>query len=465
MNILLVYPKPNIFKPTSVIPLGLAYIASVLEQSGHKVIVNDLNVEPYKIDNILKNESIDLVGISASTPMIKAVWSISKRIKNYDNHITVVLGGPHPSALPVESLTHEDVDIVVRGEGEYTMRELCEKIETNAIDLESVNGISYKSNGHIMHTSGREYIKNLDELPFPAYHLFPSLDNYTPSQPLLSNSKRSAAIITSRGCPEQCIFCYKDVFGNRYRMRSPKNVIDEWKMLVEELRVREIAVQDDSFTLHKKRTIEICNGIKKEGLDIDWSTPNGIRVDTVNFDLLSSMKQAGCKLVWFGVESGSQRVLDDIVQKRIRLIQVEDAVKTAKRAGLEVGTFFVLGMPGETEEEMQMSIDFAKKLDPDYCQFTICGPFPGTRLYNYLVEKNVRLLDDWDLFGHYEGHAYFDYDGAKRGSIERMYKKAYKEFYLRPNYILRLLAKKKTYLNIRNTIKGGFHFICGDKFR
>jgi anaerobic magnesium-protoporphyrin IX monomethyl ester cyclase len=464
MNVLLIYPRPNIFKPSSVVPLGLAYLASVLEQSGNRVIVNDLNVEPDRIDNIIKNEPIDLVGISASTPMIKSAWSIAKKVKNINKNATVVLGGPHPSALPEEALKYEDIDIVVRGEGEYTLMDLCKKME-DEVGLESIDGISYKNNGYIKHNIAREYIKNLDELPFPAYHLFPSLDNYTPSQPLLSNSKRSAAIITSRGCPENCIFCYKEIFGSKYRMRSSKNVIDEWKMLVEELKVQEIAIQDDTFTLHKKRAIEICNMIKKEGLDVDWSTPNGIRVDTVNSELLSSMKQAGCKLVWFGVESGSQRVLDEIVQKKINLNQVEKAITTAKRVGLEVGTFFVLGMPGETEEEMQMSIDFAKKLDPDYCQFTICGPFPGTRLYTYLIEKNIRLLDDWDLFGHYEGHAYFEYEGVNKEIIEKMYKKAYKKFYLRPNYILKFFTKKETYLNITNTIKGASHFICGDKFR
>lgn len=460
MNILFIYPKPNIsFDTTHGLPLGIAYISAVLEKGGHRVSVLDLNVQPDNLEKRLKK--VDVVGVYAMTPAIKAAWGICERVKKTNPNTVTVIGGPHPTVLPAESLEHDFVDIVVRREGEYTFAELCDKLEKKQ-KLGNVKGISYKENGRIKHNPDREPIKNLDDLPFPAYHLFP-LDSYDPTRPTWINKRKiiPGTMITSRGCPFKCNFCFKGVHGNAFRYRSPQNVVDEIKFLIENYNINFLEFQDDNFSLIPKRAIEICKLMVKEGIDIKWSIPNGMsRVEKIDRELLQWVKKSGCVDIWIAVESGSQRVLSDIINKNITLDQIRNAVKLIKEFGFTVGGFVSMGNLGETKEDMLKSIDFACSLGLDRLQVTIITPFPGSRLYNMLTQEEGKLLvKDWDYYGPYEDKIFFEYDGMTQETIKKLYKKAYRRFYLRPSYIIKALTNPVTYVNMPLIIKEAIRFL------
>jgi radical SAM superfamily enzyme YgiQ (UPF0313 family) len=459
MKITLINPSPEIWIEARTLPLGLAYIAATLEKEGHKVEVIDLTIEKREPDDP------DLVGITATTPLIHEAWEIAKRVK--EAGALTVLGGPHPSSLPGESLSKPYVDFVVRGEGEITMKELCRTLEAKGISerkkssehlLKGIKGISYRKEGKIIHNPDRPYLKDLDSLPFPAYHLFPPLKDYTSPQPLLGGRIPAANIITSRGCPYNCNFCYKGTFGNFWRARSPENVIEEWSYLIRELKVKEIGIQDDLFNLDRERCLKICRLIRKERLNVPWSTPNGLRADRVDKELLLEMKRAGCYRVAFGVESGDQGILDRI-GKKIFLEKIKEAFRLTKEVGLKTIAFFMMGNLGETRETMEKTIKFARELKPDYAQFSAATPFPGTALYQEIKEKGKFLIEDWKEYSQFESTSYFEYEAINQELVEEMLKKAYRQFYLRPGYLLRFLLKGQTWRNLPRVFKGGFHFL------
>jgi len=461
MNVLLIYPKPHIsFDTTHCIPLGLGYIAAVLEKQGHKVKILDLNVQKDKLGQILKENNINITGMYAITPTIKSAWSICSRIKTINPNIITVLGGTHPTVLPNESLEKQDIDIIVRKEGEYVFAELCEKIEKANYDLNKANlkktkGISYKknytsTNPKITHNPDSIPIKDLNKLPFPAYHLFP-LDKYKPTRPTwISKNVIPGSMLTSRGCPFSCIFCFKGVHGNNYRYRSPENVIEEIKLLKEKYKITFLEFQDDNFNQIPERAKKICNLIIKENIDIKWSIPNGIsRVENITNDFLDIAKKSGCVDIWFAIESGSQQILDNVINKATTIEKIKNAAKTAKDYGFKTGGFFCIGNPGEQIEDIEKTINLACSLDLDRAQFTIATPFPGTRLFELIKEKGELLITDWDRYGPFEDIIYFRTKNmGNTAMIKKMYKKAYRKFYLRPQYIKKALLDINTYKNL-----------------
>ncbi|MEK6794416.1 MAG: radical SAM protein [Spirochaetota bacterium] len=431
MNILLINPNGIVMNTRESLPPGLGYIAAVIEKAGHAVHVLDLTVDEKSTTEIIDAiSSADLCGITASTPTIKRAWQIAELCRK--RSVPVVLGGPHVSALPEEAAHY--CDVVVRGEGERTIVELLanfDKVRTR--DLSHIAGLSYLKDGVVVHTPDRERIKDLNEVPYPAWHLFPPLTMYSTQQPLLDKNVLSAGMITSRGCPYQCVFCYKGIFGTSCRMRSADNVLGEWRMLVKDYRVKQIGIVDDSFTSSPRRVIEICKKIVDEKLVVEWVMPSGIRVKPISEEMLMWMKRAGCTRVGFGVESGSQRMLDAI-QKNITLDDIRAAFRLAKKVGLETVAFFMIGNFGETEETMQATIDFAKELNPSFAQFLITVPYPGTKLYDMIRSDGRLLIDDWNLYGTFERAAYFETDTMPKELVERMLRKAYFSFYVRPLY-------------------------------
>lgn len=451
---LLVHPRPSSenFGESGLMPLGLAYIASILEKKGIDVEVLDMMIDG--LSNIDFSEYVRkmkpwVVGFSSTTPQINNTFELAKIVKeNSDSY--VIFGGSHPSALPKESLLNKNVDYVIRGEGERTIGELIDNFDTP----ENVKGISYKKNGKIIHNTNRPFIDDLDSIPFPARRLF-KFKEY-PGPPVMGVQTPIGNIMTSRGCLYNCIFCYKGVFGNIFRARSAENVVEEWIELVHDFKAKEIMIVDDSFNTNKERAINICKKLIEEKLDTPWTCPVGIRVNTASMDLLKLMKKAGCYRVGLGVESGSQKVLNDI-GKGVTLQQAEQAFKNMKKIGIETMAFFVLGTPTDTRETMEQSIAFAKKLNPDYCQFSIATPYPGTRLYG--VVKNNLLISDWDDFGSYAGKAYFETNKLTKVLVEKMFKKAYRNFYLRPRFILKKLTFPGTYKHLDNHLKGLFTFL------
>ncbi|HID91217.1 TPA: radical SAM protein, partial [Candidatus Bathyarchaeota archaeon] len=416
MRILLINPKPRIWVTPDYIPLGIAYIAACLEEAGHDVRVLDMHAWP----DAKPDFNVDIVGISANTPLVEEAWRIAKRSKEESDAVTV-MGGYHPTFMTEEVLSKPYVDIVVRFEGELTMVELADRLEKGG-DLGDVKGISYKRDGKIVHNPDRPPVKDLDSLPFPAYHLFKGFpDRYSAIHPLLEPRRRSATIITSRGCSWGCLFCSK--YWRAWRPRTPENVVEEWRWLIERWGIERIGIMDDCWSLGIKRAKEIMRLIIEEGLAIPWDGVGGMRVDTIDRELAQLMRKSGCYRVAFGVEHGNQKALD-MLGKGITLEQVERAFKLTKEAGIETIGFFVLGMPYETREMMMDTIRFAVKLDPDYAQFTIVEALPGSPLFEQVRKHGRFLTSSWSDFGFYEGKMLFEVEGsaASPRDVEEMFR-------------------------------------------
>lgn len=454
MNVLLVNPCSAIWNAPKQIPLGLAYLASTLEKEGHKVRILDMSLDK-DLDSELKREP-HVVGFTATTPTIKTVWNLAEHVKTSSSAL-IIVGGPHPSALPFESIEKVGIDVVVVGEGEETLKEICARIEIRK-SLEGVKGCVCKENGHVIDNGPRPLIKDIDSLPFPAFHLF-NLEKYGNAQPIKDYKKdaRSFYIFTSRGCPYGCIFCSKALYGRTFRPRSPENVLQEWQILVDDYKATEIGMQDDIFNFNKERALKICSMIKEQGLDVPWITCNGIRTNHTDYELLTAMKKAGCYRVGYGVESGCQKILN-FLQKGQTLELVENAFKVTKKAGLESMGFFMIGNPTETAETIDKTIEFAIKLDPNIAHFTISAPFPGTQLRK-LVENNGKLLiTDWDEYGILEGKAFFEYGELKSKTVEAKWHQAYRRFYLRPRRVLGELVKLNNWRNLPMITKSSVRF-------
>jgi anaerobic magnesium-protoporphyrin IX monomethyl ester cyclase len=460
MKVLLINPKTNLPIETRTSPsLGLAYLGAVSERQGHAVRIYDGDVEHIPLEKALRDFAPDMVGITANTIQIKSAWRDAALVKLVAD-IPVVLGGPHPTILPAESAERPEVDIVVRGEGEATWEELCQwRVADDgwpmAISgLQSVPGISYQTpDGQVHHNPDRPVIEDLDSLPLPAYHLF-KMDRYTNLQPTVDRiAGPSYPILTSRGCPYRCTYC-SQIGPRRWRMRSPQNVVAEWRWLVRDLGAAEIGILDDSFNINRQRVLDICDLLIKEELThVPWIMINGIRANLADKELLGCMKQAGCIRSAFGVESGNQEILDSVIDKQLTLEQVRAAFKAAKEVGMETIGFFMVGLPGETEETMEDTIRFAIELDPVVANFSMATPFPGTEMSRIVKEKGRLLVKDYDDFAFFEGRASFEMDGMTAELVERKWKEAYRRFYLRPSRVMRTLMKKETWLDLPRTIK------------
>ena len=395
------------------LPLGLAYVTAVVQKKNDAVFL-DASAEGFedvrKIGNyyysgLSKEEIVERVREIAPDVICMSITftfnstnalDVLREIKrNFPNVLTVV-GGAHVTVKPEEVLKDDSVDFVVVGEGEKTVDELLDCIAAKG-DISKIKGIGYKENGRIVMNEARGLIMNLDELPFPVLELMP-LDIYSraekrgrSSRPLYTYNDRWTSIITSRGCPMNCIFCSIHLsMGRLFRPRSPENVIAEIERDYKQFGIRHFNLEDDNMTLDKARFGRICDLIVERGLKITWAAPNGIRADRVDEELIRKMKASGCKRVFVAPESGSQRVLDEIIDKRMKLADVEKAVEMLSRNGIKVDMSFILGFPGETKEEMWETVAFAKKLKQKGAAdagFNIATPLYGTRLYDEVVRN------------------------------------------------------------------------------
>ena len=394
-------------KPVVYPPIGIAYVAAMLERQ-HKVSIIDSPTEGWKnleqinetnyriglankeIADRIKQWSPDIVEINIPfSGWSKPAFEVASVVKSVNRDIITVLDGLHPSARPVDCLSNPNIDFVVRGEAEYTMFELVGVLEQGITeDLKKIEGIGFIKNRKNIITPPRQVILDLDALPFPARHLLP-MNTYFDAikeNPIRGEiNKRYTIIMTSRGCPHKCIFCSNHVvMGKIWRGRSPKNVVDEIEQLVRTYSIKQIDFFDENMTLIKKRVENICDLIVERGLDIDWYVPNGVRADTLDEELLRKMKVSGCKEIRIAPESGVQRVVSQIIKKNLNLEDIEKAVVLAKKVGIKVGVFFILGLIGETKEEMKETIKYAyklKKLGANTFQFSIATPLYGTELY------------------------------------------------------------------------------------
>ena len=424
-------------------PLGLAYLASVLREE-HEVKIVDSNILEYTMDDVrreLKKFNPDVVGITSVTPSIPQAYEVARIAKEINENCKVVMGGPHVTFLPEQTLKEcEDIDIIVKGEGELTIKELVEFLEKGK-SLKRVKGIAFRRGEMILNNEPRPFIRNIDEIPFPSRDLLP-VEKYQ------LNGKRYTTMITSRGCPFRCSFCSSSrLFGGYWRGRSPQNVLDELRIIYEDYEIKHIEFLDDTFTLDNKRAERICDGILKEKLDISWGASS--RVDTITKKLAERMKRAGCWIIFLGIESGCQRILN-MMGKRITIEQIKRAVKIIKKAGIKILGSFILGFPGETIRSIRQTIKFAKSLDIDYAEFSILTPYPGTPLF-YLAEKSKSLLTrDWSKYTAID--PVMKIKGIAPKQLKSYLRKAYLYFYLRPKFIWEWI-KNRQFIFLQNSIK------------
>ncbi len=381
-------------------PLGLAYCAAVLERNGHAVSIVDalvLGIRPPKLAKILLAKRPDLVGISTYSPTRYECFRTAKLVKQtLGPDVTVVMGGPHAAALPEDTLLEvPHVDHVVRAEGEYTFLELVQTLERGG-DPAQVRGVSTRQGGQVVNAPDRASIANLDEIPLPARHLLP-MKHYGTRMP--STSVGCTTVLTSRGCPARCTFCTRDWFSRDTRFHSPEYMLNEAEEIQGRYKARGIIFQDDTFTLDKRRITAFCDLVRQRRLKLQWLATT--RVDCVNLDLLKSMKDAGCRVVTFGVESMNPRTLKWL-QKGITVEKIRRAIGWANEVGLTVRATYLLGIGDETEEEIRSSIHEARRLQVDKLKANVgLSIYPGTPIHHMSIEAGV-LPRDYSYARGYE---------------------------------------------------------------
>jgi len=418
-------------------PLGLGYLAAVLEKNQYDVDVIDCQASKLSFDdfrNEISKRQPDIVGMTSTTLTYNSALRIAKIAKEVHPKCLTVLGGVHVTFWDDKALQEcPDLDVVVRKEGENTILELVEMLKAGRA-FDDVLGITCRKGEEIVRNPDRPYIEDLDSLPFPAHHLWP-IDR------LRKYGKVIFPLMTSRGCTFWCEFCSAvRMFGRRFRMRSPKNVVDEIEYLHNTFGADNFTFYDDTFTINQPRTAEICKEIINRKLKIKWDCET--RVDMVTKELLLTMREAGCYAIWYGVESGSQRVID-AMGKGFSLTQVMRAFKWAKEAGLMVVAGTILGSPGETKETAWETIKFVEKLNPDDVGFYIATPYPGTPMYDLVKEKNWLRVTDFDKYD--TATPIFELPTLSMKELREIREQAFQRFYIRPTYVLNMFIKGGVY--------------------
>jgi len=439
MKITLVNPPypPSVHSHPPFIPLGIAYLGAVAEKAGHTVIAIDCQAEkltPETFRSRIAATSSDIIGVTATTLLYKSAMKLVTIAKEVQPNATTVLGGSHGTFWDENALKeYPALDVVVRREGEQTLVELAEKLESQT-NLSGVLGITYRDGDKIVRNPDRPFIEDLDSLPFPAHHLLP-LEN------LKHNGKIIFPLVSSRGCVYWCDFCSTvRMFGRGYRWRSAKNVVDEMELIHDRYGVDQVTFYDDAFSVNRERVVEICRELHTRKLKLKWDC--GTRVDMVDRELLKTMYDAGCFAVWLGVESGSELILG-AMNKKIKIDQTRQAYKTAHQIGLMTIANVVLGFPGETEKTAQETINLVKELNPDDVGFYIATPYPGTPMYEQVIKNGWLRVTDFDKFD--TAGPTFETPTLSMQKATELRAKAYQDFYLRPRYVLKMMRRGGVY--------------------
>jgi anaerobic magnesium-protoporphyrin IX monomethyl ester cyclase len=474
VRVMLINPKFRLPIDTRTTPhLGLAYLAAVSERRGDEVFLFDADVEDEPVADAVRRFQPEVVGITANTPQVKQAWRTAQAIKSVKD-VPIIVGGPHPSVLPFESVERPEIDIVARGEGEEIWLAVCDVVEKGlsanpgftardlldpqAKHLHHILGITFKTaDGEVHNHPEHPPIADLDSLPWPAYHAF-KMERYTNLQPATDaiEGARSFSVLTSRGCPYRCTFCSQSIMPQKWRARSPENVLAEWRHLVEDMGAQEIGVLDDSANIKVNRLADLAELIIEHKLNhVPWIFVNGIRANLASKELLGKLKAAGLKRTAFGVESGDPDILLSI-DKKIDHDTIRRAFKSAKEVGLETIGFFIIGLPGETEETMERTIRFAIELDPMIANFSMLTPYPGTIVYEIAKRQGRILVEDWEDYVFFEGKARYEMGEMTADIIERKWRESYRRFYLRPSRVLRIVTRKDFWINWRRTFRMAF---------
>lgn len=427
----------NLAGDFSNVPNGIAILAAILEHKNIFVMVKDYSVDPLdyaELKSIINQNEITHIGVTMMTCQVPVGYKIANFIKNFNETIVISAGGIHPTILPDESLEN-GIDIVYRDESEKSFAEslplICKK-PFNAERLKMINGVSFKNNRTVIATPDADRITDLDKLPYPAYHLFKFPEKYTTQ--FLFKKGYSTNLITSRGCTAHCVFCSKRYQGVYFQ--SAEKIVEQFIFLRDKYGISQIFIQDDFFTYDLERVNKICDLLIKDRVGVSWVCSN-TRADSVTYELFKKMKASGCVSVAFGVESGSESVRGKI-GKNLKTEDIINATSLARKAGLLTSAFYIFGHHCETWKDAMDSIKFAKMLNTDTVTFSINCPFPGTPLHMMLLKRGIKLSKDWGKYRTW-GEPLFDTDFLNKRQIIDLQKKAYREYYLRPAYLLRQL--------------------------
>jgi len=415
-------------------PVGLAQLAAAIRAHGHETAIIDCEAEGLDysdtVQRVLKL-NCGVIGITAVTISICNAATMASELKAANPDLCIIIGGPHVTGAPAETMTRFPAfDIGVVGEGEVTAAELLDTLLAGG-DLTAVRGLIFrKPDGELHVTPPRPFIEDLDSLPQPAWDLLPPLATSYETPTFYLGKPPTSSLITSRGCCGKCVFCDRSLFGNVCRMHSPERVLESMRVLHETYGINDVIIHDDAFVLNRNRVFRFCQLLRESGLGMTWGC--NARVDMVNPDLLAAMRSAGCWHVAYGIESGSQRILD-VIGKGTTIEQIEKAVRWAHEAGIRTRGFFMIGHPTETEESIRQTIAFAKSIPIDDFQITFFTPLPGSEIHR-TIRRYGEFNDDWQALSMWE--PVFVPEALTRDSLVSWHRRAYREFYIRPRVIL-----------------------------
>lgn len=435
--------------------MSLAMIAGSLIEEGLDVKIVDLTlVSAGNADLVTKKEiedfRPDMVGVTATTPLFYEAARIGSAAKKLSKEILTVLGGPHASSLPIDSLKESSFDAVVVGEGEGAVKEVVK-----GRDLGEIKGVycrrSIEDQGR-MRLDVKAEDMPIDDLPFPAIGLFEAKNYVCPK--VIARNNPVGPIEMSRGCAFNCSFCGKKVHGRKFRIKTPKRVIDEL-LVLKKLGYREFHVLDDQFTTDIDKSKEICAEIIRNGIGMSWNLRTGVRVDRIDREFLELAERAGCYQIGIGFESGDQDCLDRM-GKGIRLEQAIKAAEMVRKTGIELVGFFMMGYPGETVRSMEETIRFAIKLNPDYAKATILVPFPGTEIYDDFEKRGLIKTKDWSKYNFHKSDEIYRHPTLDWNCLNYYYNLFHRRFYLRPGYLAQRLWKSAIQGRLLDDITCGY---------
>jgi radical SAM superfamily enzyme YgiQ (UPF0313 family) len=410
-------------------PIGLAYIAAFLREHGHRVTIIDAEVEQLNSEQVAQQaRRADLVGITSIASTYHSALEIACLIKQSSKGTTVVLGGPQVTFLDAESLEKSPADAVVRGEGEHTMLDVANTVESgSAFDFD---GVTYRDAGAVVKNPDRKLIPNLDEIPFPARDLLP-MEKYP--------SPQSTSVVSSRGCPFRCIFCAASNLNHKkFRFRSAHNVFDEVAQLIAQ-GDENISMVDDNFIVNKDRAFKFADLVEENKLKFGWSC--NARVDSIDEDLLHRLREVGCNGLFFGVESASDDTLK-LIKKGFSTDQVISAFDMLHDYDYTTTASFMIGLPGDDRQKIVDTINLAKRIDPDIAMFSVTTPYPGTELYDHIDRYDLEITShDWSEFTLTK--PVVRTSALSSGDLWRWHKKAYVAFYVRASFLTRAIVKKQ----------------------
>lgn len=468
MNILLIRPVTN--KMPIIIPnLGLGYLSSQLKKHGHSVTILDcakLNYDYKDFKNFLDSGNFDIAGFQLFTCDFSSVRKMAEIVKEVDSDIITIAGGPHISGLPEHTMKEiRNLDYGFYGEAEIGIVKFCDYIsktensskeketeleadsgtdvynKRETVTLSEIPGLIYRNGDEVL-VNDRNAVEDLDSLDFPDWE---SIDpNTYPHAPhgTFTKSLPAAPVITSRGCPYSCTYCgVKSTTGRRLRMRSPENIISEIELLIKKYGVKEIHIEDDNFTFNRERVVEFCNLLLDKNIKINWACPNGVRLDTLDEELLRLMEKAGCYSFAVGIESGSPGILKDM-RRQVTVEKMREKIMLiASTTKIKMTGFLMAGYPTETIEDIKETIKFVNSLPLNRAQYSNFLPLPGTKIFDDLMEKGEIDLDSlsWDNFQ--DNAITYSPPGITPEQLHKILKSAFYRFYFRPKIIINLLKE------------------------